>query len=93
MNAPFANTDQAWDMLNYIASNGVIYFAFNYRINECPHHHGFIGTDICPECGEGVIDTVQRIVGFLQPRRHYSQPRKEEFDSRKWFEYAQTKME
>ena len=93
MNAPFANTDQAWDMLNYIASNGVIYFAFNYRINECSHHHGFIGTDICPECGGPVIDTVQRIVGFLQPRRHYSQPRKEEFDSRKWFEYAQTKME
>ena len=30
--APFSNTQQAWDMLNYIASQGVIYFAFNLRI-------------------------------------------------------------
>ena len=55
----FPNTDMAWDMLNMIAASGVIYFAFNTRINECDNHHGFVGTDICPECGHGIMDTYQ----------------------------------
>ena len=50
----FPNTDMAWDVLNQIAAAGVIYFAFNTRINECDNHHGFVGTDVCPVCGHGV---------------------------------------
>ena len=64
LEANFPNTDMAWDMLNTIAESGVIYFAFNTRINECKNHHGFVGTDICPVCGEPVFDTYQRIVGL-----------------------------
>lgn len=89
----FPNTDMAWDTLKYIAEQGVIYFAFNTRINECDNHHGFVGTDICPECGHGVYDTYQRIVGFLEPVRAYSKDRKREFDTRKWYDYAQMKGE
>ena len=89
----FPNTDAAWDMLNYIAKQGVFYFAFNTRINECENHHGFVGTDICPVCGKGVFDTYQRIVGFLEPVRTYSKDRKREFSTRRWYDYAQLKME
>ena len=89
----FPNTDMAWDMLNYIALQDVIYFAFNTRINECKNHHGFVGTDICPTCGEKVYDTYQRIVGFLEPVRSYSKDRKKEFSTRKWYEYAELKGE
>lgn len=89
----FPNKDVAWDMLNYIAKQNVFYFAFNTRLNECKNHHGFVGTDICPVCGEPVYDTYQRIVGFLEPRRSYSKDRKKEFDTRKWYEYAQMKTE
>lgn len=89
----FPNTDVAWDMLNTIAKSGVIYFAFNTRINECKNHHGFVGTDICPVCGEGVYDTYQRIVGFLVPTRAYSKDRFREFNARKWFDYASLKQE
>lgn len=85
----FPNTDVAWDMLNKIAQSGVIYFAFNTRINECKNHHGFVGTDICPTCGEPVVDTYQRIVGYLVPTRAYSKERFKEFTTRKWFNYAQ----
>lgn len=85
----FPNTDMAWDMLNKIAQSGVIYFAFNTRINECKNHHGFVGTDICPVCGEGVYDTYQRIVGYLVPVRSYSKDRFKEFNTRKWYEYAE----
>ena len=80
-------------MLNYIAKQNVFYFAFNTRLNECKNHHGFVGTDICPTCGEPVYDTYQRIVGFLEPRRSYSMDRKHEFDTRKWYNYAQMKAE
>lgn len=89
----FPNTDMAWDMLNKIADAGVIYFAFNTRINECDNHHGFVGTDICPECGHGIMDTYQRIVGFLEPVRSYSNARKKEFNTRQWYSYADMKGE
>lgn len=85
----FPNTDMAWDMLNKIAESGVIYFAFNTRINECEDHHGFVGTDICPTCGKPVFDTYQRIVGYLVPTRSYSKDRFKEFNTRKWYEYAE----
>ena len=85
----FPNEDVAWDMLNKIAQSGVIYFAFNTRINECKNHHGFIGTDICPVCGEPVFDTYQRIVGYLVPSRAYSKDRFKEFNTRRWYDYAE----
>jgi ribonucleoside-triphosphate reductase len=81
----FPNKDVAWDMLNKIAQSGVFYFAFNTRINECKNHHGFVGTDICPTCGEPVFDTYQRIVGFLEPVRSYSSARQKEFSTRQWY--------
>lgn len=84
----FPNTDMAWDMLNKIAESKVMYFAFNTRINECKNHHGFVGTDKCPHCGEPVYDTYQRIVGYLVPTRSYSKDRFKEFNSRQWYSYA-----
>ena len=80
-------------MLNNIAASGVIYFAFNTRINECVNHHGFVGTDICPVCGEPVFDTYQRVVGFLTPSRAYSKPRKKEFGAREWYDTALIKAQ
>lgn len=85
----FPNKDAAWDMLNKIALSGVIYFAFNTKINECKNHHGFVGTDHCPVCGEAVYDTYQRIVGYLVPSRQYSKDRFKEFKARQWFNYAE----
>lgn len=89
LEANFPNKDVAWEMLNTIANAGVIYFAFNTRINECKNHHGFVGTEICPVCGEGVYDTYQRIVGYLVPTRAYSKDRFKEFNTRKWYDYAE----
>lgn len=93
LEANFPNTDVAWDMLNKIAQSGVIYFAFNTRINECENHHGFVGTDICPECGGPVYDTYVRIVGYLVPTRSFSKERFREFTTRQWYELAETLRE
>ena len=84
----FPNTDMAWEMLNYIASQGVIYFCYNTKINVCKNHHGFVDADICPECGEHVCDTYQRVVGFLTPSKSYSKERFKEFSARQWYDTA-----
>ena len=64
-------------MLNYIAEQKVIYFAFNLKINIDSHHHGFT-TKTCPICGEDPVDTYQRIVGYLVPTSSWSDGRKQE---------------
>lgn len=89
LDSNFPNTDTAWEMLNHIAESGVIYFAFNTRINECKNHHGFVGQDHCPVCGEPVNDVYARIVGYLVPTRSYSADRFREFNTRQWYDYAQ----
>ena len=43
----------------------------------------------CPNCGEPVFDTYQRIVGYLVPTRSYSKDRFREFTTRKWYDYAE----
>ena len=82
--APFQSKEQAWEMLNYIASQGVIYFAFNVKISVCSHGHAFYG-ETCPKCGEPKADTYTRVVGFLTPVSGWSKERRREFDERKWF--------
>lgn len=84
----FPNADMAWEMLNYIASQGVIYFCYNTKINVCSNHHGFVDSDICPECGEHACDTYQRVVGFLTPSKSYSKERFKEFSARQWYDTA-----
>ena len=61
----FANEEQAWKLLNYIAQSGVIYFAYNRKISVCKQEHAFI-SDLCPKCGKKAVDTYSRIVGFYQ---------------------------
>lgn len=82
----FPNEEVAWDMLNYVASHGVIYFAFTTKINVCKHRHAFIGTSTCPQCGEPIADTYSRVVGFYTPVSHYQNIRKKEFNKRHWYD-------
>lgn len=82
---PFNNFETAWNMLNYIADQGVVYFAFCTRISACKNNHGFYG-ETCPICGNPKVTTYQRIVGFLTPERTYSKERKAEFKLRDWMD-------
>lgn len=80
----FANNDAAWDMLNYVAAMGVIYFAFTTKISVCKNKHAFISENKCPQCGEPISDTYARVVGFYVPISSYQKIRKREFDKRRW---------
>ena len=80
----FPNEETAWDMLNYVASQGVIYFAFTTKISVCEDRHAFISEPRCPVCGKPVADTYARVVGFYTPTSSYQKVRKNEFDKRRW---------
>ena len=84
----FPTDEVAWDMLNYVASQGVIYFAFTTKISVCEDRHAFIGTKNCPNCGKPVFDTYGRVVGFYVPTSSYQKIRKKEFDQRQWYDAA-----
>jgi len=80
----FANEEEAWQMLNYVAAHGVIYFAFTTKISVCEDKHAFIGEAYCPICGKPIADTYARVVGFYTPTSSYQKIRKREFDKRRW---------
>lgn len=83
IDAPFNSKEAAWDMLNYVADQGVTYFAFNIKIQACKHNHAFYGKQ-CPICGEPVETEYTRIVGFFTPVKTYSKERTAEFKLREW---------
>ena len=82
----FPSEEAAWDMLNYVAKQGVIYFAFTTKINVCEDKHAFIGTKECPHCGKPMADQYSRVVGFYTPVSGYQRIRKREFNRRKWYD-------
>lgn len=83
IDAPFDSFEKAWDMVNYIADQGVTYFAFNTKIQACETNHAFYGKK-CPICGKPVHTEYTRIVGFYTPVRTWSENRRKEFDLRQW---------
>lgn len=82
---PFSNFDQAWKMLNWVAQQGVTYFAFNGKVSQCENYHSFYG-NVCPICGKPTKYTYTRTVGFYTKTESWSDARKEEFKLREWQE-------
>lgn len=80
---PIKDFDTMWDLVNYVANQGLTYFAFNTKIQACKHNHAFYGTK-CPECGEPVETEYSRIVGFYTPIKTWSKERKVEYEMREW---------
>ena len=85
VDAPFSTFDQAWEMLNWVAAQGVTYFAFNGKVAQCKNYHSFYGK-ICPVCGEPVETEYTRVVGFYVPTKSYSKERKQEYNLRVWMD-------
>lgn len=83
VDAPFDSFEKAWEMLRYVAKQGVKYFAFTGKISACKHNHAFYG-DVCPECGCPKETEYSRIVGFFTPVKSYTKERKKEWEMRDW---------
>lgn len=89
IDAPFDNYEKARKMVEYIADQGVTYFAFNTKIQACEDNHAFYGRT-CPVCGKPVETEYTRIVGFYTPIQTWSKNRKSEYKLRRWEEINQT---
>ena len=83
IDAPFDSFEKAWEAVNYIADQGLTYFAFNTKIQACEKNHAFYGKK-CPICGGDVTTEYTRIVGFYTPIKTWSKERKAEFKMRQW---------
>ena len=83
IDAPFDSFEKAWDMVNYIADQGLTYFAFNAKISSCKHNHSFYG-NTCPVCGLPKSREWSRIVGYYTATDTWSADRKDEYEMREW---------
>lgn len=83
IDAPFSSFENAWNMLNWVARQGVTYFAFNGKVSQCKNHHSFYG-DVCPHCHEPAHLKYTRVVGFYTPISSWSDPRQNEGKLREW---------
>ena len=83
IDAPFDSFDKAWNMVNWIADQGVTYFAFNTKIQACEDNHAFYGRT-CSVCGKPVSTEYTRIVGFYTPIKTWSKARQDEYVMRRW---------
>jgi ribonucleoside-triphosphate reductase len=83
IDAPFDSFEKALKMTNYIAQQGVTYFAFNTKIQACENNHAFYGTT-CPVCGKPIATEYTRVVGFYTPIKTWSKERKKEYSMRRW---------
>ena len=83
IDAPFDSFEKAWDMVNYIADQGLTYFAFNAKIGSCKHNHSFYG-NTCPVCGLPKSREWSRIVGYYTATDTWSADRKDEYEMREW---------
>ena len=81
--SPFNNFETAYQMTEYIADQGVTYFAFNTKIQACEDNHAFYGTT-CPVCGKPIATEYTRVAGFYTPIKTWSKDRKAEYSMRKW---------
>ena len=89
IDAPFDSYEKARKMVEYIADQGVTYFAFNTKIQACQDNHAFYGRT-CPVCGKPVETEYTRIVGFYTPIQTWSKNRKSEYRLRRWEEINNT---
>lgn len=65
----------------------VKYFGINYAYSECANRHYTIGKNKkCPICGEPIVETWARVVGFITPKSAYNPVRRDfEFDRRVFY--------
>jgi len=80
---PFSTFNQSWKMLNWVAQQGVTYFAFNGKVSTCKNHHSYYGK-ICPICNEPTELEYTRVAGFYTPMKSWSKERQAEGKLREW---------
>jgi ribonucleoside-triphosphate reductase len=71
-------------IIRYSVNSGCEHFALNSVWCECKNHHAFFGKlNVCPKCGEDIVEYYTRVVGFFTPVSSWTKERCEwEFPKR-----------
>ncbi|OQB16930.1 MAG: anaerobic ribonucleoside triphosphate reductase [Parcubacteria group bacterium ADurb.Bin192] len=70
-------------MIKMAALAGMTHFAPTHIYSECTNRHSSIGKrQVCPICGEKVVDYITRIIGYFVPVSSWNKHRKQEFKKR-----------
>jgi len=71
--------DQMYNMIDYTAKQGVVYFAINYNLQKCEKGHMSVGqSESCQICGKPITDNYMRVVGFLTNTKNWAPERREQ---------------
>ena len=87
--APIDTDGKMYEIMKFAAKSGVPHIAVCYRFGKCADHKATIigqGTDRCPICGNPIVHTRARVIGYFSdefnwnpvrqkydaPNRHYS---------------------
>ncbi|MCM1532913.1 MAG: hypothetical protein NC114_11695 [Ruminococcus flavefaciens] len=72
------DTNTLVNLMKYAAKQGVVYWAINYKLNCCPNKHTWVGTDLCPTCGQHWDSQITRVVGFFTTVKNWNPTRRNE---------------
>ena len=81
------NIEDIKDLIRLCASEGVVYFAINYVLQECSDGHMSVGREKkCSICGKHIVNEYTRVVGFLTNVRNWHKTRRsEDYPNRKFY--------
>lgn len=86
VNEPITDWKDIAELIEYSAKSGVIYFAINYKLNQCEEGHMWVGEETCPKCGKPVDRYYTRVVGFLTCTKNWNKTRREvDFPNRQFY--------
>lgn len=74
-------------IIEHAVSQGVVYFAINYNLQDCAEGHITVGkNDMCPQCGSPITGNFTRVVGFLVKTSNFHPVRRaEDYPNRVWY--------
>ena len=86
---PIEDTDTMVALMEYAAKQGVVYWAINYRLNCCTAKHTWVGTELCPVCGQHWDSQITRVVGFFTTVKNWNPTRREhDWPNRQFYDAA-----
>lgn len=82
--------DYMMKLIRSAIKTGVVYFAINYNLQECPNGHITVGkNEGCPVCTEKITNNYTRVVGFLVNTKNFHRVRREkDYPERQWYREA-----
>ncbi len=85
LNEPVKSVDAMLHLMEAASESGTVYWAANYALQQCDNGHMWVGSGVCPQCGEPTSSIWTRVVGFLTKVDNWNKVRREQdFPSRVW---------